>query len=161
MSNKKIAWLRHILLIVSVALLVTACQKAEVSDAQTEATAILITATATSTPTTTPVPLATPYALVPVAGICLEATSKDTVEVGLWPDMPMPRCQEVLPEQFLQVVNHTEETLLIGLGDYERQLAPSKAITLDKPFGSCLSPGVHRLQVSLYNGPELFLIAGD
>jgi hypothetical protein len=75
--------------------------------------------------------------------------------------MPMPRCQEVLPEQLLQVTNHTDDTLLISLGDFERRLEPGEAVTLDKPFGSYLAPGVHRLQVSLYSGPELFLITGE
>lgn len=161
MRNINITWLHIVLLLFGVALLLAACQKTETNSAQTEATPIQITATDTSIPTETPTPLATPYAQIPVAGICLEATSNDTVEVALWPDMPMPRCQEVLPEQLLQVANHTDDTLLISLGDFERRLEPGEAVALDKPFGSYLAPGVHRLQVSLYSGPELFLITGD
>jgi hypothetical protein len=92
----------------------------------------------------------------PAAGICAESEGEwATVEIR--PDTPSPRCLKVTPEQQLKVINRTEAIVQIELGPFTLELQPGVEGALEKPFGSYLAPGVHRVRVSPYAGPELWL----
>lgn len=116
---------------------------------------------ATNTPAipseeTTP-PMATPYAQSPAAGICGEPTSEDTVQVEIWPDIPSPRCLVVHGDQYLRIMNRTDEPLVISLGRLAGSALPGEAITLELPFGQYLEPGVHVVLATPFGGPEIWL----
>jgi len=107
---------------------------------------------------TTP-PRATPYAQSPAAGICGEPTSEDTVLVEIWPDIPSPRCLVVRGDQYLRILNRTDEVLAISLGRLAGSVLPGEAITLELPFSQYLEPGVHVVGATPFGGPEIWLKA--
>jgi hypothetical protein len=112
---------------------------------------------ASPAPTLTSLPsLATPYAMMPAAGICGVAEG-ERVTISLEPGIPNPRCVQVQPEQMLTVVNLTGGSVDISLGEFQATLAPGKSINLDKPFGEYLARGVHALGVSPCCGGEIVL----
>jgi hypothetical protein len=100
--------------------------------------------------------LATPYALRPAAGICASFES-ELVVVTLNPDVPDPRCSKVRPDQKLKVINQTQITLQVSLGNFLASLVPGAVVVFDTPIGDYLATGVHQLQVSPCCGPELWL----
>jgi hypothetical protein len=102
-------------------------------------------------------PLATPYASSPAAGICAGPAPEMVVQVEIWPDIPSPRCLQVTPEQRLEVVNRTQDMIHVRLGNLEADIQPGGNHTFDVRLGDLLAPGVHRLEVSPYSGPEIVL----
>ena len=131
-----------------------------------------ISATSIQMPSETPLPAvspspekveamfqrATPHAQQPAAGICAEAPGEKVVVAEIFADVPSPRCLRVWPDQHLQVINRTDETVGINLGFYTNRLQPGESLTLDQPFNKFLEPGVHRLLVSPSSGPEIWLV---
>lgn len=103
--------------------------------------------------------LATPYAQQPAAGICASFEG-EIVEVTLNPDIPDPRCSKVRPDQKLNVINKTQNTLEVSIGRFTVSLAPGAETQFDTPFGEYLAPGVHQLLVSPCCGPEIWLEVG-
>lgn len=73
-------------------------------------------------------------------------------------DVPSPRCLRVWSDQTLQVINRTDETVEISLGVYSNRLQPGESVIIDRPLGDYLQPGVHRLLVSPYSGPEIWMV---
>jgi hypothetical protein len=108
-------------------------------------------------------PSASPATLVPAegsepaSGICAGPGSSSLALVEIYPDVPSPRCLQVLPEQGLLVVNRTEVEIVARLGPHEIRLLPGEEGSLPAPFGSYLAPGVHRVTAVPYSGPELVL----
>lgn len=108
--------------------------------------------------------LAPPDAQAPAAGACQSGTDAPaTIELN--PDVPLPRCLIVRPDQPLRVVNTTArfgspgQVVTVQLGTLPlRRLAPGASTTYDA-LGDLLVPGVHRLKTSLYagSGPEIWL----
>ena len=119
-------------------------------------------ATPTPTPTSTPVPAQgeilarpTPGEAVeagpggPAAPVCATQGAPDglaTIVIG--PDVPRPRCRQVLPAQQLQVANDAGETVTAALGAYRFRLDPGEQVTLDLPVSNYLGAGVHRIDSS-------------
>lgn len=101
--------------------------------------------------------LATPYAQQPAAGICAGPIEGEIATVEIWPDIPDPRCIQVIADQRLKVVNRTGEPIQIQLGSLVEELAPQEAYNLACPLDDYLAPGVHQLLVSPYPGPEIWL----
>jgi hypothetical protein len=125
-----------------------------------------VTATVTTTATATPTPSATPTrSLVPAdsqypaAGVCAYATGT-VVTVTMNPDVPMPRCVSLHPDQRLRVVNDSTllgsppVTITVTWADYApRVLRPGESTTFEEPAGSYLAVGVHRVHTPpLYGG---------
>jgi hypothetical protein len=100
---------------------------------------------------------ATPYAQQPVAGICAEPPDGDVVEIAIYPDVPVPRCQIVLPNQHLRVINHTDSDVSLELGSFQQTINAGGETVVEAPFGSYLLPGVHRMAVGEIWGVELWL----
>ncbi len=142
-------------------LLVGACvvpDSQSVSSTSTNSpTSITVEVAGATATISSPAELATPYAEVPTAGICAGPLSEDVANVAIWPDVPDPRCLKITPQQRLQVLNQTQETVQIQLGHFEATLQPGEAYLLDSPLGSYLAPGVHLMQAAPYSGPELWL----
>jgi hypothetical protein len=117
-----------------------------------------ITATITPLPIITAQPkiLATPYAQQPAAGICASADAA-VVTITLYTDIPDPRCSKARADQTLQVINQTQGTLQISIGDFNFPLEAGASASIDTPFGAYLEPGVHQLQVIPCCGAELWL----
>jgi len=103
--------------------------------------------------------LATPYAEIPVAGICAGPEEGEIVSVEIWPDIPSPRCIKLAPEQKLLVLNRTELVIHIRLGTYRADIQPGDDYLFERTVGSYLGPGVHQLLVEPFSGPELWLPA--
>ena len=100
--------------------------------------------------------LATPYAQQPAAGICASFEG-EMVTVTVFPDIPDPRCSKVRADQKLTVINQTQNTIQVTIGEFTTSLEPGDKTIFDTPFGEYLAPGVHQLQVSPCCGPELWL----
>lgn len=100
--------------------------------------------------------LATPIADSPAAGICASIEG-DRVEVQIYPDLPDPRCVKVRANQTLTLHNQTTKPVEFTLAQFNVRLEPGQAYTIDRPFGDYLAPGVHRVLVLPYSGPELWL----
>jgi hypothetical protein len=100
--------------------------------------------------------LATPVSAEPAAGICMEPEG-DTAVVEIYPDAPAPRCLKVTALQRLVLVNRTESEISVSLGALAAIVLPGEEYTLDRSFGEYLAPGVHRVQVTPYFGPEVWL----
>jgi hypothetical protein len=101
----------------------------------------------------------------PASGMC-EPSAGAIVTVRLDPDIPDPRCIVVSSSQRLRVVNSSAgygrhgTTVTITFADLSpRVLNVRAATTFHRPLGQYLAPGVHDLQVSLYDGggPEIWL----
>ena len=112
----------------------------------------------TMTPTNEPVGLSTAYAQSPAAGICASFDG-EMVVVTLNPDIPDPRCSKVRANQKLEVINHTQNTLEVSIGNFQASLIPGAEVVFDTPIGDYLETGVHQLQVKPCCGPELWLEA--
>jgi hypothetical protein len=110
------------------------------------------------TPTNEPAGLATAYAQSPAAGICASIEG-EMVVVTLNPDIPDPRCSKVKANQKLEVINQTQNTLEVSIGNFHTSLEPGAEVVFDTPFGDYLEIGVHQLQVKPCCGPELWLEA--
>ncbi len=110
----------------------------------------------TATATERPPSRATPAASEIAAGICGEPEG-EIAQVTIYPDIPDPRCLKVKPEQKLKVVNQTQSSLEIALGEFKAELAPGREVVWDLPLGEYLQPGVHYLQVIPCCGPEIWL----
>jgi hypothetical protein len=156
--TERVRYLSIIIVFLSMIFLTLAgCQAAIEDTAQSLPTL----AGATNTPATpgeeTTPPRATPYAQSPAAGICGEPTSEDTVLVEIWPDIPSPRCLVVRGDQYLRVVNRTDEVLTISLGRLTGSALPGEAITLELPFDQYLETGVHVVLATPFGGPEIWL----
>ncbi len=127
-----------------------------------QTTATLIPPTTAPATSTTPPGVATATLVpadsdAPAAGICAEAEGEGaTVQIA--PDTPSPRCLKVTREQRLKVINGTQAVVQIKLGEFALELQPGIQGSLETPFGEYLAPGVHRLMVSPYAGPELWLV---
>lgn len=124
------------------------------------------TPTATATPTVSTTASATPtHSLVPAdsvypaAGVCAYATGT-VVTVTMNPDVPMPRCLSLHPNQRLRVVNSsalhgsTPVTITVTWAGYApRVLRPGESTTFEEPAGTYLAVGVHRVHTPpLYGG---------
>jgi hypothetical protein len=99
----------------------------------------------------------------PAAGVC-GRVGASVVTVRIEPDVPLPRCAQVRPDQSLRVVNRT--------GDYGQQghpvrvrwipgqpvtLAPGESHTFSRRFGDYLQRGVHVLRITRAYAAELWL----
>ena len=96
----------------------------------------------------------------PAAGICAQATG-DVAIIEIGPDAASPRCVKATGDQHLKVVNHTDKVVQIQFADVQTQIQPGAEYSLDRPFGSYLEPGVHRLSTSAYGqegGAEIWLV---
>jgi hypothetical protein len=100
--------------------------------------------------------LVTPVAMQPAAGICPEGHG-EVVTMKVNPDVPDPRCLQVLPNQRLAVVNGLDEELDISLGQLTATIEPGGEYTFEISFGRVLVPGVHYLGTSSCCGGEIFL----
>jgi len=100
--------------------------------------------------------LATPASAEPAAGICMEAEG-ETAVVEIFPDIPAPRCLKVTAAQRLVVVNRTDSQISVSLGALAAVIQPGEQQELDRRFGEYLAPGVHRVKVEPYSGPEVWL----
>ena len=86
----------------------------------------------------------------PAAPVCGTDGAPDGVAtVTIGPDVPQPRCLQVLPGQRLGFVNGTRaagqpgETVTASLGGYRFRVAPGERVVLDLPVSNYLAPGVH------------------
>jgi hypothetical protein len=99
----------------------------------------------------------------PAAGVC-GRVGASVVMVKIEPDVPLPRCAQVRPDQSLRVVNRT--------GDYGQQghrirvrwipgqpvtLAPGQSHTFPRRFGDYLQRGVHVLRITRAYAAEVWL----
>lgn len=114
-------------------------------------------AIATAPPSPGSTALATPSGQSPAAGICADPSKGDLAVFVFRPDLPDPRCGVARPEQRLQVVNDTEQTIQVKIAQYEAQVEPGATYVFEAPLGSFLAPGVHDLWASAPS-PELWLI---
>jgi hypothetical protein len=94
----------------------------------------------------------------PVAGVCGSNPGPEVlIEVN--PDVPMPRCTTIGPDQRLRVRNSSNRysqsgrPVIVWFAGYPARTIPVGGETLfDRPAGQYLAPGVHDLRLSLYPG---------
>ena len=79
------------------------------------------------------------------------------VTVNISADVPSPRCVKVTGDQRLQVFNSTDAPVQVQLAQFDVQFQPEQAELFDAALGSYLAPGVHWLQVTGGNAPEIWL----
>ncbi len=86
----------------------------------------------------------------PAAPVCgTDGAPDGTATITVGPDVPQPRCLQVLPGQRIAFVNGTAvwrqagETVTADLGGYRFRVAPGERVVLDLPVSSYLAPGVH------------------
>src|SRR5680860_113181 len=85
----------------------------------------------------------------PAAPVCaIQAAPDGLATVVIGPDVPRPRCRQVLPAQQVEVENQTGETVTAALGAYRFRLDPGEQVTLDLPVSDYLGAGVHRIDSS-------------
>jgi hypothetical protein len=108
------------------------------------------------------VPADSPF---PAAGVCGRYRGH-VVTVAAAPDVPVPRCARVRPEQDLRVVNHTSQygqparTVVVRFaGSQPTTLQVGESVTYRRPFGDYLAPGVHSVHMSVFagGGAEIWL----
>lgn len=94
----------------------------------------------------------------PAAGSC-NPVQGGTVSVTLNIDVPNPRCVIISGTQKLTLINGSGQTVSLNYGSYVSQIPPGNSYTFPLAAGLFLSPGVHRIQTSLYSGsgPEVWL----
>jgi hypothetical protein len=109
-------------------------------------------------PSAQPPTLIPPVASEPAAGICGGPDSSDLAIVRVNVDVPDPRCLQVRPDQGLRVINHTDTEISVRLGPHQVLIQPGGEGDLPEPFGNYLAPGVHRLEVDPYGGPEIIVL---
>ncbi len=133
-----------ILTCTAIALILTGCSPAAVTDAETAAV--------------TEEYRATPESEFPAAGICAsinEATVR--IEIRAWPgNVPDPRCIRVRSEQNLILLNSAPEAITFMLGKYQATIEPGASYTIRPGFGEYLLPGAHSLHIEPYGGPEIY-----
>lgn len=111
----------------------------------------------------TSVSLAPADSKTPASGFCPDPPPGTVVTVTINPDVPSPRCQKVLANQQLRVVNNTSQTLTVSLGQNSLTIAPSQSQTITQTFGTYLASGVHHIITSSQlaqqggAGPEIWL----
>lgn len=131
------------------AMIISACGVANVPVNSPQANPSSITATPTYA-------LATPYAMQPAAGICA-TFNQQTVEITINADTPSPRCAIIQPDQILKVINATDTSIHVSLGNFSSYILPGGQYIIDVPFGDYLAAGVHVISVTPYFGAELWL----
>ena len=97
----------------------------------------------------------------PASGVCPEETRK-VITAQITPryldNIPNPRCARVTKSQRLKIINRTGKPIRVTLGPFSIKLRRGAEGTFNRPFGTYLAPGVHRVLVSGgHNGPELWL----
>jgi hypothetical protein len=107
-----------------------------------------------------------PLSRTPAAGICSEAGHGSIVKVYVGNATPEPRCQQVRPNQELEVVNTDgpsgppDKTVTITWPPFRsRKLQPGQAILFRENFRSYLATGDHEVGLSRYHGggPQIWL----
>jgi hypothetical protein len=95
----------------------------------------------------------------PAAGICQDAIGA-TARVVLSVDGPSPRCIKVTATQKLEIYNESESEVRIWYNTLPELavIAPRNTFVDTKKFGDVLELGVHKLQTSLGNGPEIWFV---
>jgi hypothetical protein len=108
------------------------------------------------------VPAESPF---PAAGVCGRYRGR-VVTVAAAPDVPVPRCARVRPDQDLRVVNRTSQygqparpVVVRFAGRQPTTLQVGESVTYRKPFGNYLAPGVHSVHMSVFagGGAEIWL----
>jgi peptidoglycan hydrolase-like protein with peptidoglycan-binding domain len=115
-------------------------------------------------PTVTPEPApvdgeaAPGEATTPAAGICPQATGP-VVVIHLGADVASPRCIAVHPDHRLSVVNDGHDAVTVNLAELSIALGPGNVSRFERPIGEYLTPGVHTIHVSRFDGsgPQLWL----
>ncbi|HVT75553.1 MAG TPA: hypothetical protein VHD87_00875 [Acidimicrobiales bacterium] len=112
--------------------------------------------TTSSTPPTT---LIESDASTPAAGTCGNAPEGGAAVITLNPDVPSPRCVIVHSENQLTFVNNTDTAQTVDVGYDQATLQPHATHAFPQPVGDYWARGVHRVNMSLYNGsgPEVWL----
>jgi hypothetical protein len=116
----------------------------------------------------TPTPAAQPSKLPatsqqPAAGVC-DRVRSPVVTVRIEPDVPLPRCAQVRPDQSLRVVNRTGDygqrahSIRVGwIPGRPVMLAPGESHTFPERFGDYLQRGVHVVRITRAYGAEIWL----
>ena len=76
-------------------------------------------------------------------------------------DTSNPRCIKVFAYQKLQVVNNTDQAIIVSIGDMSMAILPKEEYNFDINFGLFLSPGVHRVSVSNFKNFEIWQLGND
>jgi hypothetical protein len=99
----------------------------------------------------------------PAAGVCARVGSS-VVTIRVEPDVPLPRCAQVRPDQSLRVVNRTGDdgqqahrVRVRWIPGSPVTLAPGESHTFPRRFGDYLRPGVHELRITRAYGAEIWL----
>ena len=140
-------------------LVLSGCSRTSVTPTPAIATDVPIV-TAAINPSQTPTAtgssygLATPFADSPAAGICARFEGT-LVTMQILPGIPDPRCVEVRDEQQLSIINRTEGTIDVALGQFTARLAPGQEFLITTPFEAYLAAGVHAVTVTPCCGGEI------
>src|SRR3990167_677596 len=102
-----------------------------------------------------------PDSQTPATGVCSEPADTDLVSVSVNVDTSNPRCIKVFAYQKLQVVNNTDQTIIVSIGDMSMAILPKEEYNFDINFGLFLSPGVHRVSVSNFKNFEIWQLGND